>query len=1336
MRSILAGAAACVVMSPFGVAQGQSAVPATGDSTVRLERVVNIARVRYTDAGRGGGGDSAQVVLMVATPIPAPPTAQGQQLVVTTTSGVVDARVGESVPWNISVRNSGTAAVRNIVIYVRIPDGSHFAAGSVINSDSAKIVGPELAIYVAGPLAPGAKWTVRYSSTILSRTAATIAHPAFARAEGGQVWSNTASAVVPVREGFALETRTLLGRVLLVGGGADSAVSGARVWSEDGQVITADRQGRFSFRDLGAGTHNIRLDELSLPAGVQLMPGDPGIVTIHADGWTTPRVTFRVIMRRRTADTTGSAQANSRARTEPAVELTPGDLGQPSGNGISSPSDGAVLASRRIYVGVQGEPGAGVTLFDGDALLRTAVVRPDGHADFVAVELQPGPHTLRAVMRGTRIETHSINVHRSGAPATFEYAPLLRVRIDDGPTTIRMRVLDTWGVPVVDGPQVSFALRGAQLDGVDSDSSSVGEQRQVDPRGDLTIVLRATRREPGDGMVSLSSGPAHREFPLTILPSARRPMIVGTGQLGVGATRSAFGTLAAQGAVGGDASLRLSYDSRRSMTGANWFARGYDPFDESRQPTYGDGSTRSLLTTGTGPFSARLERGLDWMEFGDVHTQFLGGAGGAGYQRSLTGVSARFGMGGIVFSGFGSMTTQALTQRQLRGDGSSGPYVLANGIRPGTERLAVEIRDRENASRLLSRNELVAVADYDIDYIAGAVLLRHPIPAADAYGNPVYLLATLEQRTGGDAHLVAGGRVETDAARWLSRGLLDSLRLGATVVRDGTATGVTGSGVASLVSTDLRLARRGLALGGEFLRSNMGDSTAIATRLDGRWALADDRLHLSGGWMEVGRGFSSAIDPRLATAQREGRVGAEFRSATGTSISLSHTAQAFDAYNVDRRTTALGAEEHAAGRRFAQQIAWMTHRSGGAATRADDVLRGKASFEITPKMELWLDADHSVNGTPRANFIGLGASYRLATQARIIASHRWMTFADDSGAASVSSLGVQTTELLGARVRGSVERTDGARASHAAVLGWDQRLAFAGGWSAAGMFERRIGLARIPISEFERALPFPQAERDQWAVAVKIDWLPADERARFSFQNEMHDGVDRRGYRIRLAGDAPLGSDAALIMLHDWSFDRGAAIAQSSLRRDRSLLGLALRRGSSDVVDALVKLEWRRSPDVIAGLQSVPESGGSDNRRFIGSAEGIWRAGEYVELAVRVATRLSVSTALDSGAPPVSAHAQFIGVRAERAFGKRFRLRVDGHVLSERESSGTAWNVTPSFVTRFGPMLELDVGYRLGRLRDADFGPNGEHGAYALLGVHFTEHSIAGVGAFWRERVR
>ena len=1297
---------------------------------------MNSARVRYTDAGGGTGSDSAKAELMVATPLPALPSAQGQQLVVTTSSGVVESRVGESVPWNISVRNSGTVPVRNIVIYVRIPGGSRFAAGSVVNSDSAKLAGAELAIYVAGPLAPGAKWTVRYSSTLLSRTASTLAHPAFARAEGGQVWSNNTSAVIPVREGFALESRTLLGRVLLVGGGTDKGVAAARVWSEDGQIITADGQGRFSFRDLGAGTHTIRLDELSLPAGIRLMAGDDGIVTIHADGWTTPRVTFRVVMSKRAVDTAVSTQNEPGSRTEPAMESAAVDLGLPLHTGITSPADGAVLASRRIYIGVHGEPGAEAMLFDGATLLGTTLLRPDGHADFVAVELQPGPHTLRTIIRGTRIEADSIRVHRSGAPATFAYAPALSVRIDDGPTTIRMRVLDAWGVPVVDAPHVSVAIRGAQLDGVDSDSGSVGEQRQVDAGGGLTMVLRPTIREPGNGVVALTAGGAHREFPLTILPSRRVPTVIGTGQLGVGATRGAFGTLAAQGAIGGDASLRLSYDSRRGIASTDWFARGYDPFDESRQPTYGDGSTRSLLTTGTGQFSARLERGLDWVEFGDVHMQFLGGAGGAGYQRSLTGVSTRLGLGGITFSGFGSMTTLALTQRQLRGDGTSGPYALADGIRPGTERLAIEVRDRENAARVLSRNDLAAVADYDIDYVAGAVILRRPIPAADAYGNPVFLVATLEQRTGGDGRLVAGGRVETDAARWFSSGSLDSLRLGVTIVRDGTATGTNASGAANLFSTDLRVVRRGIAVGGEFLRSNLGDSTAVATRLDGRWALASDRLRITGGWMQVGSGFSSAIDPRLATAQREGRVGAEYRNASGSSVSLSHTSQVFDAYDVERRTTALGAEEHVAGRRFTQQIALMSHRLGGADARSDNVLRGKAAFEISPKMELWLDADHSMSGSHRANFIGLGASYRLTPQARIIASHRWMTFADDSGAASVSSLGVQTTELLGARFRGSLERSDGARASHAALLGWDQRFALTGGWSATGMLERRFGLARIPISEMERALPFPQAERDQWAAAARIDWLPADGRARLSVQHELHDGVDRRGYRFRLAADAPLGSDAALIMLHDWSLDGGAGNAQGSRRNDRSLLGIALRPTSHDVVDALVKIEWRRSPDAIAGIQSVPGTEAADSRRFIGSAEGIWHTGERSELAVRIATRLSVSTAIDSGAPPVSAHAQYLGVRAERALGKRFRLRVDGHLVSERESNGTTWNVTPSLVTRFGSTLELDVGYRLGALRDADFGPNGEHGMYALLGVHLTEHSIAGVGAFWRERVR
>jgi hypothetical protein len=126
---------------------------------------------------------------------------------------------------------------------------------------------------------------------------------------------------------------------------------------------------------------------------------------------------------------------------------------------------------------------------------------------------------------------------------------------------------------------------------------------------------------------------------------------------------------------------------------------------------------------------------------------------------------ARVATGPVAWSGFGSVTTQGLDRRQLRGDGTSGPYRFGAGVRPGTDRVALEVRARDNATRLVAREPLERFVDYEIDYATGAVLLRRVVPAADPTGNPVFVVATLERRSGGPARAVGGGRVELDVVR-------------------------------------------------------------------------------------------------------------------------------------------------------------------------------------------------------------------------------------------------------------------------------------------------------------------------------------------------------------------------------------------------------------------------------------------------------------------------------------------------------------------------------------------------------------------------------------------
>src|SRR5207244_3876987 len=240
---------------------------------------------------------------------------------------------------------------------------------------------------------------------------------------------------------------------------------------------------------------------------------------------------------------------------------------------------------------------------------------------------------------------------------------------------------------------------------------------------------------------------------------ARPLTVAGSGLVGVGATPDAYGAITARGRLDARTSLTLGLDSRRLNAGRDVFGRSTDPLEEAQYPILGDASQQQTRTASHNWVSARLERGFDWAAYGDLSTtDFASGLSLAQYRRAVTGLAAHVTTGAVTWSGFGSLTSQSLRQLQIRGAGSSGPYQLAADMLPGTEYLRVETRDLQNPERAVTTQGLSRFVDYEIDYTSGVVLFKQPIPAADAYGNPVFIVATFEAGAGGEQRRVAGAR--------------------------------------------------------------------------------------------------------------------------------------------------------------------------------------------------------------------------------------------------------------------------------------------------------------------------------------------------------------------------------------------------------------------------------------------------------------------------------------------------------------------------------------------------------------------------------------------------
>src|SRR6266704_1512190 len=223
------------------------------------------------------------------------------------------------------------------------------------------------------------------------------------------------------------------------------------------------------------------------------------------------------------------------------------------GVAIFAPSDGTVLGVDRVYVGVKGERGATVVLYDGAAPIDTAPVRIDGVVDFIAIPLTRGPHRLRARMKNSwgSERWDSIAVHVTGLPAKFAVSASRLALVADGHTVAatKVRVLDAWGVPVVQPAYVTVSATGAEPVGPDADPSSVGVQRLSDAAGWLVVSLRPGR-EVRRGVLELKSGDAKATVPLEVLPEVRPLAITGSGMVGVGASPDAYGAITARGRLG------------------------------------------------------------------------------------------------------------------------------------------------------------------------------------------------------------------------------------------------------------------------------------------------------------------------------------------------------------------------------------------------------------------------------------------------------------------------------------------------------------------------------------------------------------------------------------------------------------------------------------------------------------------------------------------------------------------------------------------------------------------------------------------------------------------
>ena len=161
--------------------------------------------------------------------------------------------------------------------------------------------------------------------------------------------------------------------------------------------------------------------------------------------------------------------------------------------------------------------------------------------------------------------------------------------------------------------------------------------------------------------------------------------------------------------------------------------RRLDP--DYHYPTFGDDSVVDELAPTLGKFYARLSKGDDHLLWGNYLVRYTANEL-ALVERGLYGANARyqsqdtteFGERRYVLDAFAADPGTIPSREEFRGTGGSVYFLKRQDLLIGSERLRVEIRDKD--SGLVS--EVVTLQpelDYDIDYLQGRVLLSQPLSA-------------------------------------------------------------------------------------------------------------------------------------------------------------------------------------------------------------------------------------------------------------------------------------------------------------------------------------------------------------------------------------------------------------------------------------------------------------------------------------------------------------------------------------------------------------------------------------------------------------------------------
>ena len=716
---------------------------------------------------------------------------------------------GEAVGVSVNISLPEDAGPLDLV--ETFPEGLSYEIGTLRVNGAAvspaidrvgRLVLPDLAQYGLGDL--NITYTLRLALSAPEGSVA-VSRSVLIDAQGNTLLS--ASSDLRVTPAFGSDKMLLIGRVLADGCEAslpDIDLSGVRILLESGEIATTDRDGRFSFRALSARPHVARIDESSLPQGVEPVlcrsdtrnTASANSVFVTAPGGMMDRVVFHVAVDPgRAAELARLAAEQSEWHpSDPAAGFDQEWLDAhpvTQDAQLVSPLPGYLPASQAIDIVVLKPKGRKTELrINGAPVDEMRAERPmtSETGDLVleryrAVRIDPGRNQVEL---GVVDESGAFEILQSADvlfATTPEHAEIVAQGSrpwSDGRSLphIRLRLSDAEGIALRPGTLVQLRVEAPDaLMPVVARKSSPGYERRA--RQDVSVMVRedgiaefdlAPVDFTRDVMVQVMSPKRELRIPIRIESRDRPWVLVGmaegvVAQSGLrahlrpadedlGPVSGRLG-LFAEGVIKGKYLMTLRIDSARDGKGP---FGNLDP--ERDYLVYGDRSREEDGAPSRFPLYLRLASEDAELLIGDFDTGMDKGL--VELSRTVTGARVMFENERWKVLGFAAGLENGQQEDRIALDGTLGPFALSHSdIAPGSESVRIIRVGGLDLGNEISSERLIPGIDYRLDARAGRIYLTRSWPAFDPEMNRYVLIANYRQNEGeSDAGLLLGGRIE------------------------------------------------------------------------------------------------------------------------------------------------------------------------------------------------------------------------------------------------------------------------------------------------------------------------------------------------------------------------------------------------------------------------------------------------------------------------------------------------------------------------------------------------------------------------------------------------